>query len=71
MTTEEVASLLRCAPATVQRYVFSHRLVAIRIGRERRFRAEDVLEFLAAQPSTTRCDRRQLRRKTADATLSP
>ena len=70
MTTEEVAVLLRCAPATVQRYVFSHRLAAIRIGRQRRFRADDVLEFVASRPITARCDKRHLRRKTADPGVS-
>lgn len=65
MTTEEVAGLLRCSPATVARYVFSHRLAAIRIGRERRFRADDVLDFIASQSITTKRDKRHLRRKTA------
>lgn len=54
MTTDEVAALLRCEPATVQRYVHNHKLVAIQIGRERRFRAEDVLEFIATRPTTQR-----------------
>ena len=53
MTTDEVAAVLRCSAASVARYVFSHQLMAIRIGRERRFRAEDMLEFIAARPSTT------------------
>ena len=70
MTTEEVAELLRCSSATVARYVFSHRLVAVRIGRQRRFRADDVLDFIASRPTTTRCDGRQLRRKTADPSVS-
>ncbi len=54
MTTDEVAALLRCEPATVQRYVHNHKLVAIQIGRERRFRAEDVLEFIAPRPNPQR-----------------
>ena len=54
MTTAEVAKLLRCSPKTVERYVFIHELAAIRIGRERRFRAEDVLEFVATRPTTAR-----------------
>lgn len=54
MTTDEVATVLRCPSASVERYVFSHQLMAIRIGRERRFRAEDVLEFIAARPNTAR-----------------
>ena len=65
MTTDEVAELLRCSAATVTRYVFSHRLVAVRIGRERRFRAHDVLDFIASRPTAARCDRRQFGRKTA------
>ena len=34
------------------RYVHRHKLVAILIGRERRFRADDVLDFITAQPAT-------------------
>ena len=70
MTTEEVAELLRCSPTTVARYVFSHRLVAVQIGRERRFRAEDVLEFVSSRPTTARCDRGRLRRNSADPGVS-
>jgi len=61
MTTSEVAALLRCEPATVQRYVHNHKLVAIQIGRERRFRAEDVLEFIATRPTTQRSNGRTRR----------
>jgi len=61
MTTDEVAALLRCEPATVQRYVHNHKLVAIQIGRERRFRAEDVLEFIATRPTTQRSNGRMRR----------
>ena len=63
MTTEEVAGLLRCSLTTVDRYVFSHQLAAIRIGRQRRFRAEDVLEFVGTRPTTAKCGKRQLRRR--------
>ena len=63
MTTEEVAEMLRCSTATVERYAHSHGLLAIRIGRERRFRAEDVLEFVSARPTASQ-DRRA--RKRAD-----
>ena len=62
MTTVEVAMLLRCSPKSVERYVFSHQLAAIKIGRQRRFRAEDVLEFVASRPLTTGCDKRRLNR---------
>ena len=54
LTTEEVAQVLRCKPETVERYVHSHQLAAIQIGRERRFRGEDVLEFIATRPTTQR-----------------
>ena len=70
MTIEEVAELLRCSTATVERYVFSHQLVAVRIGRERRFRADDVLDFVASRPITARCDRRRLRRRTGETGVS-
>ena len=54
MTTTEVAAVLRCEEKTVERYVHEHELDAIQIGRERRFRAEDVLEFIATRPTTRR-----------------
>ncbi len=54
MTTEEVAAMFRCPVETVERYVHNHELVAIQIGRERRFRADDVLEFIAARPANTK-----------------
>ena len=66
MNTQQVAELLQCSTATVERYVHSHELVAVRIGRERRFRAEDVLEFVAARPTASQ-DRRA--RKRADRRL--
>ena len=47
--------------SSVERYVFSHQLVAIHIGRERRFRGQDVLEFVASRPITVRCSKRHLR----------
>lgn len=52
MTTAEVAAVLRCPEGVVGRYVHRHKLRAILIGRERRFRADDVLDFIAAQPAT-------------------
>jgi len=54
LTTDEVAAVLRCSRESVERYVFIHELTAVRIGRERRFRAEDVLDFIASRPSTVR-----------------
>ncbi len=54
MTTEEVAELLRCSVDTVQRYVHAHQLAAIQIGKERRFRADDVLDFIESRPTTAR-----------------
>jgi len=57
LTTTEVAEVLRCSEATIERYVHAHKLDAILIGRERRFRAEDVLEFVAARPTTKRTRR--------------
>ena len=52
MTAAEVAAVLRCEEDVVVRYVHRHKLVAILIGRERRFRADDVLDFITAQPAT-------------------
>ena len=58
MDTDEVAALLRCTANTVEGYVHNHDLVAIQIGRERRFRADDVLDFIAARPSAARNGKR-------------
>ena len=52
MTTAEVAEVLRCPKETVERYVHGRELVAIHVGRERRFRAQDVLDFVATRRST-------------------
>jgi excisionase family DNA binding protein len=52
MTTEEVAELLRCSVDTVERYVYGHQLSAIQVGRERRFTADAVLDFVASRPTT-------------------
>lgn len=54
MTTSEVGEILRCPVSTVERYVHVHELQAIQIGKERRFRADDVLDFIAARPSTVK-----------------
>ena len=57
LTTEELAEVLRCDCKTVERYVHAHELIAIQIGRERRFRADDVLDFIAARPTNVRTGR--------------
>ena len=48
------ACFFQCPEGTVKRYVAEHHLTAIQIGKERRFRAEDVLEFIACRPSARR-----------------
>lgn len=58
MDTAEVAALLRCDAKTIERYVHEHKLRAIQIGRERRFRGDDVIDFIQARPTTTRGQRR-------------
>lgn len=58
MTTAEVAEVLRCSTKTVERYVYEHQLAAIQIGKERRFRAEDLLDFIAAKPTTCKVSKR-------------
>lgn len=57
MTTDELAAVLRCSVQTVERYLHASELVAIKIGRERRFRADDVLDFIAARSSTAQTRR--------------
>ena len=54
MTVDEVAEILRCSTSTVENYIHGHQLVAVKIGRERRIRGEDLYEFISQRPSTTR-----------------
>lgn len=68
MTTDQVAKLLHCPPQTVERYVHAHELVAIMIGKERRIRAEDLLEFLASRPASAKS--RRLHRTAGRRSLS-
>ena len=63
LTTEEAAVVLRCSPETLARYVFRRELVAIQIGRERRIRAEDLLEFIATRRSSCESRKRSTKRK--------
>ena len=56
LTTQEVAMVLRCSESTVIRYVHTHELRAVNIGRERRFRREDLLDFLSRRPATNGMD---------------
>lgn len=63
MTTDEVASLLRCPEKTIERYVYAHQLEAIQIGRERRFRGTDVLDFINRRPTSCRGSKNSTRRK--------
>ena len=58
LTTAECAEVLRCKVGTVEGYIHSHELNAIQVGRERRIRAEDLLDFIAAKPSTTKGKKR-------------
>ena len=67
MDTGEVAQALRCAPETVERCVHRHELDAIQIGKERRFRAIDVIAFIEARPSTRRNGRFGRRRRQTKA----
>lgn len=54
MTTTEAAAILRCEESTVERYVHRHELSAILIGKERRIRGRDLLEFIDRRPTTQR-----------------
>ncbi len=52
MTTEDTAQILRCPVATVERYVHSRDLAAVQMGRERRIRGDDLLDFIATRRPT-------------------
>ncbi len=52
LTTGEAAEVLRCAEGTVVNYIHRHELQAVLIGRERRIRGEDLLDFIADRQPT-------------------
>ncbi len=60
MTQKEVAEFLRCEESTVKRYVAQHELKTIQVGKGKRFKAEDVWDFVSSRPSTARPKRRKI-----------
>jgi excisionase family DNA binding protein len=52
LTVSEVAALLRVSNMTVYRLVSSGALLAVRVGRSVRLRAEDVEEYLRSRLTT-------------------
>ncbi len=46
--------VLRCSVETVERYVFAHQIAVVQIGRNRRFWAQEVLEFVSGRSLPTR-----------------
>ena len=42
MTVQETAAMLKVSPVTVRRYIASHRLPAVRLGKGVRVRKEDI-----------------------------
>ncbi len=57
LTTVEAAEVLRCKVGTIEGYIHAHELTAIQIGRERRIRGEDLLDFIASRPGTAKGNR--------------
>lgn len=58
LTVVEAAKLLRAHPNAVRRYIATHQLMAVRIGRYLRIRSEDLLEFIATRPLTVRTSKK-------------
>ncbi len=52
LNTKETSLILRTTENTIRRYVHTHQLRAIRVGRERRFRLVDVLDFVNRRPAS-------------------
>lgn len=52
LTVKDAAEVLRCKMSTVERYIDSHELAVIHIGRERRIRGEDLIDFIVSRPIT-------------------
>ena len=61
MTTDQVADVPRCSPASAAAYVFTLRLAATQIARNRRFRALGVPDFIAWRLASNRSKTRQPR----------
>ena len=58
LTVVEAAKWLRAHPNAVRRYIATHQLMAVKIGRYTRIRSEDLLEFIAARPLTVRTSKK-------------
>ena len=56
LNTKEASLILRTTENTIRRYVHTHQLRAIRVGRERRFRLVDVLDFVNRRPASNGMD---------------
>jgi excisionase family DNA binding protein len=52
LTTEEVLDCLRVTPRTIYRLIRSGELPAVRVGRQWRFRRNDLDEWLSRQQTT-------------------
>ena len=52
LNTKEVSLILRTTENAVSRYVHTHQLRAIQIGRERRFRLVDLMDFVNRRPAS-------------------
>ena len=63
LTIEEAAEALWCEPQTVVNYIHRHELDAILIGRERRIRGEDLIDFIRSRVSSCRSGKRSRGRK--------
>ena len=59
LTTEQVAEVLQCDAKTVDGYVENHDLKIIQIGRDRRIRGADLLDFIAGKPLSTKGARKK------------
>ena len=56
--SDEAAAVLRCEATVVEGYIHRHQLDAVQIGRERRIRGADLLEFIDTRPTTRRTNGR-------------
>lgn len=52
MKVETAARICECEPTTIERYIHNGELDAVHVGKQRRIRGTDLLEFIARRPPT-------------------
>jgi len=62
LTVDEAAQWLRTSPSAVRRYIATHQLAGVRIGKFVRVTADALLDFVATRPLTVRTSKKHFNR---------